>query len=57
MKCGEGVSEASVEGKGLVGAINAIARFGILPDVFLEEVCFALKADLFDPFERVPNLK
>jgi len=55
MNYGEGVSEASVEGKGLVGAVNANARFGVLPDAFLEEVCFALKADRFHPFERVPS--
>jgi len=42
MKYGEGVSEANVKGKGLVGAVNANARFGVLPDAFLEEVCFAL---------------
>ena len=55
MKYGEGVSEASVKGKGLVGAVNANARFGVLPDAFLEEVCFALKVDRFHPFERIPS--
>ena len=55
MKYGLGVSEASVKGKGLVGAVNANARFGVLSDAFLEEICFALKADHFHPFERVPN--
>ena len=57
MKYGEGVSEASVEGKGLVGAVNANARFGVLPDTFLKEVCFALKADRFHPFEWVPSFE
>ncbi len=57
MKYGEGVSEASVEGKGLAGAVNANARFGVLPDAFLEEVCFALKADCFHPFDQVPNFE
>ena len=57
MKYGEGVSEASVKGKGLVGAVNANARFGVLSDSFLEEVCFALKADRFHPFERVPSFE
>ena len=57
MKYGEGVSEASNKGKGLVGAVNANAWFGVLSDVFLEEVCFALKADCFHPFERVPSFE
>ena len=57
MKYGEGVSEASIKGKGLVGAVNANARFGILSDAFLEEVCFAMKADCFHPFERVPSFE
>jgi hypothetical protein len=57
MKYGEGVSEASVKGKGLVGAVNANARFGVLSDNFLEEVCFALKADRFHPFERIPSFE
>jgi hypothetical protein len=57
MKYGEGVSEASVKGKGLVSAVNANARFGVLSDAFLEEVCFALKADRFHPFERVPSFE
>ena len=54
---GEGVSEASVKGKGLVGVVNANARFGVLSDAFLEEVCFALKADRFHPFKRVPSFE
>jgi hypothetical protein len=41
----------------LVGPVNANARFGVLSDTFLEEVCFALKADRFHPFERVPNFE
>jgi len=57
MKYGEGVSEASVKGKGLVGAVNANARFGVLSYAFLEEVCFAFKADHFHPFERVPSFE
>ena len=57
MKYGEGVSEASVKGRGLVGTVNTNARFGVLPDAFLEEVCFALKADHFHPFKRVPSFE
>jgi len=57
MKYGEGVSEASIKGRGLVGAVNTNARFGVLPDAFLEEVCFALKADRFHPFKRVPSFE
>jgi len=57
MKYGEGVSEASVKGKGLVGVVNANAQFGVLSDAFLEEVSFALKADHFHPFEWVPNFE
>ena len=57
MKYGEGVSEASVKGKGLVGVVNANAQFGVLSDAFLEEVCFALKADRLHPFERAPNFE
>ncbi len=47
MRYGEGVSEASVKGKGLVGVVNTNAQFGVLSNAFLEEVCFALKADRF----------
>ena len=57
MKYGEGVSEASIKGKGLVGAVNANARFGVLSDAFLGDVCFSLKADRFHPFEWVPNFE
>jgi hypothetical protein len=57
MKYVEGMSEASVKGKGLVGAVNANAQFGVLSDNFLKEVCFALKADRFHPFERVPSFE
>ena len=57
MKYGEGVSEASIKGKGLVGAVTANAQFGILSDAFLEEVCFAMKADCFHPFKRVPSFE
>jgi len=57
MKYGEGVSEASVKGKGLVGAVNANVRFGVFLDAFLQEVCFALKADCFHPFQRVPSFE
>jgi hypothetical protein len=55
MKYREGGSEANVEGKGLIGAVNANAQFGVFSDAFLKEVCFALKADRLHPFERVPN--
>jgi len=57
MKYVEGVSEASVKGKGLVGAVDTNPQFGVLSDAFLEEVCFALKADRFHPFERVPSFE
>ena len=57
MKYEEGVSEASVKGKGLVGAVNANARFGTLSNAFLDEVCFALEADCFHPFKRVPSFE
>ncbi len=51
------MSKASVEGKGLVRVVDANAQFGALSDVFLKEVCFALKANHFHPFERVPNVE
>ena len=57
MTYGEGVSEASIKGRGLVGAVNAHAQFGVLQDAFLEEVCFALKADRFHSFEQVPSFE
>ena len=52
-----GVSEAGVKGKGLVGAVDADTRFGVFPDAFLEEVCFALEADRLHPFKRVPGFE
>ena len=52
-----GVSEAGVKGKGLVGAVDADTRFGVFSDTFFEEVGFALEADGFHPFERVPNFE
>jgi hypothetical protein len=52
-----GGSKTFVEGKDLVSSVNANARFGVLSDTFLEEVCFALKADRLHPFERVPNFE
>jgi hypothetical protein len=57
MKYGEGGSEASVKGEGLVGAIDTDARFGVFSDAFLKEVCFALKADCLHPFEWVPGFE
>ena len=57
MKYKEGGSEANVEGKGLVSAVNADTRFGVFSDAFLEEVCFALKTDRLHPFKRVPNFE
>ena len=57
MKYKEGGSEANVEGKGLVSAVNADTRFGVFSDAFLEEVCFALKTDHLHPFKRVPNFE
>ena len=53
----EGGSKTNVEGKGLVGAINANTRFGVFSDAFLKEVCFALKTDCLHPFKRVPNFE
>ena len=41
----------------MVGPVNANARFGVLSNTFLEEVCFALKADRFHPFERAPSFE
>ena len=41
----------------MVGPVNANARFGVFSDTFLEEVCFALKANRFHPFERVPDFE
>ena len=52
-----GGSNTCVEGKDLAGLVNANARFGVLSDTFLEEVCFALKANHLHPFERVPNFE
>ena len=52
-----GGSKTCVEGKDLVGPVNANARFGVLSDTFLEDVCFALKADHLHPFKRVPNFE
>ncbi len=57
MKYEEGGSEASVKGEGLVGAIDTDTRFGVFSNAFLEEVCFALKADRLHPFERVPGFE
>jgi hypothetical protein len=51
------VSETSVESKGLIGMVNANARFGVFADAFLKEVGFALEADGFHPLERVPNFE
>jgi hypothetical protein len=52
-----GGSKTCVECKDLVGLVNANARFGVLSNTFLEEVCFALKADRLHPFEQVPNFE
>jgi hypothetical protein len=41
----------------LASTVNANTRFGVLSDAFLEEVCFALKADRFHPFERIPSFE
>ena len=57
MKRWGGVSEAGVKGKGLIGAVDADTRFGVFPDTFFEEVGFALEADGFHPFERVPHFE
>ena len=54
---GEGVSEAGIKGKGLIGAVNADTRLGVFSDMFFKEVGFALEADGFHPFEWVPNFE
>jgi hypothetical protein len=41
----------------LASTVNANTRFGVLSDAFLEEVCYALKADCFHPFERIPSFE
>ena len=41
----------------LASTVNTNTRFGVLSDAFLEENCFALKADRFHPFERVPSFE
>ncbi len=51
------MSKTSVKGKGLVGVVNTDARFGVLPNAFLKEVCFALNANCFHPFEWVPSFE
>ncbi len=51
------VSKTGIKGKRLVGAVNADARFGVFPNAFLKEVCFALKANCFHPFEWVPSFE
>ena len=52
-----GGSKTCVEGKDLVGPVNANAQFGVFSNAFLEEFCFALKADCLHPFKRVPNFE
>ncbi len=52
-----GGSKTCVEGKDLVDPVNANARFEVFSNTFLEDVCFALKADCLHPFERVPNFE
>ncbi len=51
------MSEAGVKGKGMIGAVDADTRFGVFSDTFFKEVGFALEADGFHPFERVPNFE
>jgi hypothetical protein len=57
MKRWGSASETGVKGKGLIGAINTDTRFGVFSNAFLKEVGFALEADGFHPFERVPNFE
>ena len=57
MKFREGGSGTNIEGKGLVNTVNANTQFGVFSDVFLKEVCFALKIDCLHPFEWVPNVE
>ncbi len=45
------------QGKGLVGAVNDDVQFGVFSDAFFKEVCFALKADCFYPFEWDPSFE
>ncbi len=51
------MSKASDGGKRLVSAIYTNAQFGVFSNAFFEEVCFALKANRFHPFERVPDFE
>ena len=51
------MSEAGIKSKGLVVAIDSDARFGVFSHAFFEEVCFALEADGFHPFEWVPDFE
>ena len=53
---GEG-SKAGVKSEGLIGAVDADARFGVFANTFFEEVGFALEADGVHPFKWVPNFK
>jgi hypothetical protein len=57
MKYREGVSKASIKGKGLVSAVDTNAQFGVLSDAFLKEVYFALTTNHFHPLKRVPNVE
>ena len=56
MECG-GESETCVKGEDLFGPVNANPRFGVFSDLFLEEVCFAVKADRLHPLERVSDFE
>ena len=57
MKYRQEGSETGVKCKGLVVMVNANAQFGVFPNAFLKEVCFALKADYLHPFKQVSTFE
>ena len=48
-------SEASVEGKGLIRAVNSDPGFEVFADSLFKEVRLPLEADRLHPFEGVSN--
>ena len=55
-ECREGVSKTALKGKGLVVELTPTPDLEYSPVCFSKK-CFALKADCFHPFERVPNIE
>jgi hypothetical protein len=53
--CMFAASEAGVESKGLVRAVNTNTQFGVFVDLFFKEVHLPLQAYHFHPFERIPD--